>query len=123
MSEIDSAISSPHFWAMTHCISHVCYEAEFVGRFAEGCWCHEDVFEEYQVARVARLCNVRCVCVCQSCFALHSTAQHCIFWNKCGKCVQRVPLLLMFERGSWSFLKTDSTSTKDFNFLRMQSMQ
>lgn len=62
---------------MTHCISHVCYEAEFVGRFAEGCWCHEDVFEEYQVARVARLCNVRCVCVCAS-LVLRCTAQHSI---------------------------------------------
>lgn len=44
---INKAITSVLFWATCRAAAELCYEAEFVGRFAEGCWCHQDAFEEH----------------------------------------------------------------------------
>ena len=40
---IDEAISSPVFWAMTKSIHEIALQAEWIGRWCEGCPCHEDV--------------------------------------------------------------------------------
>ena len=50
---LESTISSDSFWAATTIVEHISYEAEFVGRWAEGCHCHGDVGFEWHAAHAA----------------------------------------------------------------------
>ena len=65
---LESVISSDSFWAATAIVEHISYEAEFIGRWAEGCHCHGDVGFEWHTAQAAsrgqeqnrrRNCNLR----------------------------------------------------------------
>ena len=38
---VDKAIKSLTFWAMVRATSEIAYQAEFIGRWSEGCFCHE----------------------------------------------------------------------------------
>ena len=45
MQAIHSAITSAKFWATVKAVQEICFEAEFTGRFAEGCGCHQHVHD------------------------------------------------------------------------------
>ena len=52
MAAIDSAICSAAFWASVRATHEISLEAEYVGCFAEGCFCHEDVLVSWALRQV-----------------------------------------------------------------------
>ena len=48
--EINRAVTAPEFWAMCRAYKEICYEAEYCGRFAEGCYCHDHIFRQQREA-------------------------------------------------------------------------
>ena len=64
---IDKAITDPNFWAAVACVHNICYTAEYIGKWAEGCPCCEDTLIKGQGGKRRRtkwLAHVREVLPC-----------------------------------------------------------
>ena len=78
---IDAALASPVFWATTKAVHQLAMQAEFIGRWCEGCPCHEGIFLAWASEQVAGFnfsfisSDSGCCAVCL--FSLFWTLYHC----------------------------------------------
>ena len=54
---IDAAVSSPVFWATARAVHELALEAEWVGRWCEGCPCHEGILLAWAYEQVDWACQ------------------------------------------------------------------
>lgn len=64
---IDAIVRNTGFWATVRIAQHIASECEFTGRFAEGCWCHEQALEQWAMREKARTSRTRTVRVTLQC--------------------------------------------------------
>lgn len=58
---IDGAVRSKVFWCTVRAVSELVLQCEYLGRWAEGCWCHEALLTQWAAEQAGEHSNATLV--------------------------------------------------------------